>query len=183
MGTAVAIPAGLPVAYTGGLVLFNPPTAPGATPVRLIPVSVSAAFTGTATGNTPAWGFAKLIGAPLGTLTATFGLGAFSGMITSPGVAGTASGVAVVAGSATILNGTAGGSYAINALNYVCVLGAASLGTSTSLASATTRVETDAETNVMPGEILVLFSHNSITALASISWIEAAGGAAASNSY
>lgn len=174
LGTALAFTAGLAVANSGCLGIANPATVAGTAPVKLIPVAVTFCPTGTNLANTPAWGLAKLIGAPLGTLTATFGLGAFSGMITSPGVVGTASGVAVVFGSATILNGTAGGSYAINALNWVEFLGCAGLGTATAQGPAPSRVDLGGEVNVMPGEILLLQPQNAQVALASISWVEAA---------
>ena len=167
MGSAAVFTAGLPVAYTG-MALSNPATPAGKTPIKLVPLMVGAAFAGTGITGPGAWGLAKIVGS-----TATAGtLSGFSGIITSPGTPGTATGVGVVTGTFTVLNGTAGPSS--NALNFVEVLGAMPLSTAAASPTGPSPVLTEPAglVAIMPGEIMAIVPTVSASGLASIAWVE-----------
>lgn len=173
VGTAVAFSAGLAVAYAG-LGLQNPSTSK----VKITPLKIGFAPTGTGgTSNAGCpYGFAKLIAgtAALGTLSA-FTVG--GGVVTGPGLVGTATGAAVVFGTATVLNGTAGPS--ANGLCIVTVIGVtAGAGTGagtqafTPAAGSVTSGELHGEVTLMPGESGVIFVNQAIAGIPSITWLE-----------
>jgi len=163
LGTSASFTAGCPVAYSG-MAIANPPTVAGKVPVKLVPLQVNFSGIGTGTG-TGAWGLVKITGG-----TATYGtLSAFSGIVTSPGSVGTTTGVAIVTGTFTVLNGTAGPS--ANGLNYIQYLGAVG-GTATQYPPSAVQAQLDGLLSVMPGEIMAIAPTAAMLGVGSIAWVE-----------
>jgi hypothetical protein len=175
--TAIAFTGGLGVAQSSAFVIYNPPVgASNPKGVRIVPLIAHGAFVGTATGPLyPGWGIVKLLAG-----TASFGLAAQSNtVITQAGQAGTATGVAVFAGSATILNGTAGGAGANNTLSFVTLCGILPLGTVTQAGMVPGRTYLDGEVSIMPGEIALVQPGIGIVGIVGLTYAEVQGPGAA----
>jgi hypothetical protein len=170
LGTAVVFSAGLALGYTG-LMIYNPPTVKGVVAKKLIPLRVSFTPTGTATatGNCPL-GLIKDVG------TCTAGnFSGFSGIITSQGIEGTATGVAIIAGTASYLNGTAGPS--LNGPNWIQMLGNVAGGTQAGASPVPVTgysgiYDLMSEESVMPGESVAICTNQAVSGLCSIAWVE-----------
>jgi hypothetical protein len=178
--TAISFTGGLAVAQSAAFVLYNPPVGPSNPKgVRIVPLIAHGVFVGTATTPTvPMWGIVKLLAG-----TASFGLAAQSNtVITQAGLSGTATGVAVFAGSATILNGTAGGAGANNTLSFVTMCGAlpfgAPLGTAVT-GQIQTRMYLDGEVSIMPGEIALVQPGVACVGVVGLTYVEVQGPGAA----
>jgi hypothetical protein len=167
MGTAAAFSAGLAVGYTG-LILSNPSTPIGQVPKRVIPLRLTFIPTVLA-GSVVALGIVKATG----TCTADTFSG-FSGIITSKGIKGTATGVCVVAGTASFTNGTAGPS--VHGPNWVQMLGSVTsqvgAASNTVIPGASCLYDLQSEEGIMPGECIAICPSAAVTALASIAWVE-----------
>jgi hypothetical protein len=170
MGTAASFAAGLPSNYVG-LALVNPATAAGAAPVKLVPLRAAFVGIGTGAGGPSLWGFAKYSSLTAAGTASISGATGFSGIITSPGTPGTSTGRAIVCGTFTLNNGTAGPA-ASNAGNWVQILGAAPLGTATAYQNALVTAELNGELSALPGEALVLVSAIGMSAQGSVTWVE-----------
>lgn len=159
VGTAVAFSAGLAVAYTG-CGIQNP----ASSKVKITVLKSLAAVT-IAPAGTSVLGFGKLSPG-----TATLGtLSGVAGVITSPGISGTTTGVGLLFGTATVLNGTAGGQ--TNSLNYVSIQGVL-LGTGASISQWITPAEQAGDVTLMPGESGMILSSIAHTGLPYLVWIE-----------
>jgi hypothetical protein len=176
--TAIAFTGGLGVAQSTAFVIANPVNSG----VRLVPLIAHGVFVGTATTPTvPIWGIAKLLAG-----TASAAVASASNVVTiRAGLPGTATGAAVIYGSATIINGTAGGAGANNSLNFVTMCGglpfAAPLGTAV-LGQSQTRMYLDGEVSIMPGEIALVQPGIALVGVVGLTWVEV-GGLGASLSY
>ena len=163
LGTAVAFSAGVAVAYAG-LALANPATVAGKVPVKLVPLRINLSPTAAVSG-TVAWGILKLTGQ--GTAS-NGGLSAFSGAIFAPGVAGTATGVAIVGGTFSVINGTAAGTGS-NTLYWQTMIGGVNCGTG----AGSLPVDLQGYESALPGETLAIgCTVSGVTAQASITWAE-----------
>lgn len=160
LGTAVPI-TGTGVLSTTGLGI----SVPGTATFRATILRASLQPTGTGAGaNSGLWGFGKVVG------TATVGtLSGMSGIVTSPGIKGTAAPGCNVFGTATVLNGTAANG--VNGLSWVSLCGSIS-GTNNGGGGAPPPVDFHGETSAQPGEALILCSLTAELALASITWVE-----------
>ena len=180
LGSGVTWTAGIPVAYSGGLVLANPATVAGTAGVKLVVLNVAVAGANIAGGG-GAIALAKACNGTSG--TGTVALGAFSGAIISPSTPiafnGTGLGnIGTVAGSATYLGGTAGtGLGGTNVWQYIKVLGQLGGGTSTEVGGFNSSFDLHGDVNVLPGETIMLSLPQATTVtMASITWLEVAGG-------
>ena len=163
-GTAVTFSAGLALSYAG-LMLINPATVAGTAPKKLVPLRAIFAPTGTGVAPSCPWGMIKAIG----TCTAGAASG-FSGIVTTPGMYGTSTPIAVVAGTASFLNGTTGA--VPNGPNWVQYCGVLPVGTATYYAGGVTTVDLIGEVSVMPGEAMAIAPNVAAVGMASIAWLE-----------
>jgi hypothetical protein len=173
MGSSCDFSARVTLNYTG-LALSNPPTFPGAQAKRLVPLRL----TFVPTGTTTALGFGAVLGIAKATGTCTAGnFSGFSGIITSKGIPGTATGIAIVAGTASWLNGTAVGS-PVHGPNWVQFLGlvpqmsSGAVPAGSALAGGSCLYDLQSEEGIMPGETMVITPNVAISAVASIAWVE-----------
>ena len=165
LGTAVAFSAGPAVAYAG-LALANPATVAGKAPVKLVPLRVNFTPSAAVSGTIP-WGLMKLTGQ--GTAS-NGGLSLYSGVIMSPGYAGTVPAtvpVGQLGGTFSVSNGTAAGTGS-NTLYWVEMCGNACPGTG----ACSAPVELLGMVSVMPGETLVIAPLLAVTAQAGMTWVE-----------
>jgi hypothetical protein len=160
LGTAVGF-TGTGVLATVGLGI----SVPGTATFRATIVRVSLQPTGTGAGaNSGLWGIAKVVG------TATVGnLSAMSGIVTSPGIKGTAAPGCNVFGTATVLNGTAASG--VNGLSWVTLCGPIS-GTNAGGGGAPPPVDLHGEVSLLPGEAAIICSLTPELALGQITWVE-----------
>ena len=167
LGTAVTFSAGPTVSYSG-LALNNPATPAGKTPVKLVPLRVALEPTGVAgVAAASPWGLLKFTAC--GTASVA-NLSGFPGVILSPGAVGTQTGVAVVCGTFSVINGTAAGTGS-NTLYWQELCGVL-IGTSTQLTVGSPAVDLQGFTSVMPGETLAIGCNSAVTGLAAITWVE-----------
>lgn len=169
LGTAVAFSAGPAVAYAG-LALANPATVAGKAPVKLVPLRVNFTPSAAVSGTIP-WGLMKLTGQ--GTAS-NGGLSAYSGVIMSPGYAGTVPAtvpVGQLGGTFSVSNGTAAGTGS-NTLYWQEMVGAVNAGTGIGGGGASTAADLTSFVCAMPGETLAIGVQAAVTCLASISWVE-----------
>lgn len=158
VGTAITFSAGLAVSYAG-LGIQNPATSK----TKITVLKMGVAPTSAPAGVFPV-GFGKLVAG-----TASMGtLAAMAGVITAPGVVGTATGVGSIFGTATVLNGTAAAG--LNALNYTAMAGGI-IGTGTG-GTWIPAADLSGEATVMPGESGVLLSNAAITGIPYLVWVE-----------
>ena len=165
LGTAVAFSAGPAVAYAG-LALANPATVAGKAPVKLVPLRVNFTPSAAVSGTIP-WGLMKLTGQ--GTAT-NGGLSLYSGVIMSPGYAGTVPAtvpVGQLGGTFSVSGGTAAGTGS-NTLYWLEMCGNANNGTGAPSAP----VDLLGFASVMPGETLVIAPLLAVTATAGLTWCE-----------
>jgi hypothetical protein len=166
-GTSVNFTAGLPVAYTG-FALSNPPTVSGQVPKKLtvLRVSFCQVGTATATGNCPV----GLIKFTTGGTASVGSASTVAGVIFPVGAAGTASSnIGTLAGTFTLLNGTAGPAN-VNALNWVQLFLDVAAGTFA--APATGLYELQGEVTIMPGETVAIAPVAALSAMAGFHWVE-----------
>ena len=165
LGTAVAFSAGPAVAYAG-LALANPATVAGKAPVKLVPLRVNFTPSAAVSGTIP-WGLMKLTGQ--GTAS-NGGLSLYSGVIMSPGYAGTVPAtvpVGQLGGTFSVSGGTAAGTGS-NTLYWVEMCGNANNGTG----APSPPVDLLGFASVMPGETLVIAPLLAVTATAGLTWCE-----------
>jgi hypothetical protein len=168
LGSAVNFSAGLALAYTG-LIITNPVQPLGKVPIKIIPLRVTFVPAGTTTGaGNIGLGVVKNIG----TCTADVFSG-FSGIVTTQGQVGTSTGVAILSGTASWLNGTAGPS--ANGPMWIQFLGSISAGNlgANGVATGVSGIyDLQSEESIMPGESMAICPTVAISGLASIAWAE-----------
>jgi hypothetical protein len=176
LGSAVTFSTWNSPNYTG-LMIANPPTLPGQLQVRIVPLRCTFVPTGTGgTGGPYLQAGPVAIGLIKGIGTCVAGqFSAFSGIITSKGIAGTStSQIAVVAGTASWLNGTAGPGN--NCPNWIQMLGSVTsqVGAATNavIPGAPCLYDLQSEEGIMPGEALGIATSIQIAGFASIAWVE-----------
>lgn len=161
VGTAVAISAGVAVAYTG-MGIQNP--ANSGKKAVVVRAYVAPTATGPA-ADTPI-GLMKL-NAGTASIGATSGM---AGTAVAAGIAGFPSGTAVsvmtIIGTASVLNGTAAPGL-VNSLNFVKVVGV--LGTNI---SGIVAPDLNGEITVLPGETLLIGANAAVTGIPELVWFE-----------
>jgi hypothetical protein len=171
-GTAVAFSAGVALAYTG-LAVANPATVGGACGTKLVLIKASFQPSVVSANAVPVpWGIMKLTGQ--GTAS-NGGLSLWSGAIFQQGTAGTGTGIAIVGGTFSVINGTAAGTGS-NCLYWAEMCGSIVNGTGAGTAAWTMATVNAADlsgfTTVMPGETAAIGLNAAMTGFASLTWLE-----------
>jgi hypothetical protein len=161
------------VAYTG-LALANPATVAGTVGTKIVVLKAGFAPTAVSASGVPVpWGLMKLTGQ--GTAS-NGGLSLFSGAIFAQGIAGTATGIAALGGTFSVVNGTAAGTGA-NTLYWTEMCGVLVNGTGAGTAAWTAAfepasVDLSGFTTVMPGETVAIGANAAVTGFPSLTWLE-----------